>query len=34
MTLRIGRAALGICVAALISAPAMAQQKVWRHGII
>src|SRR6266567_4640588 len=30
----IGRAALGICVAALMSAPALAQEKVWRHGII
>ena len=29
-----GRTALGVCVAALLSAPAMAQEKVWRHGII
>src|SRR4029077_2033008 len=31
---RIGRAALGLGVAALLSAPALAQTKVWRHGII
>ena len=30
----IGRAALGVCVVALLSAPASAQEKVWRHGII
>ena len=30
----IGRFALGIGVAALMSAPGLAQQKVWRHGII
>jgi NitT/TauT family transport system substrate-binding protein len=30
----IGRAAFGICVAALMSLPAHAQEKVWRHGII
>src|SRR5205807_386584 len=29
-----GRAALGICAAALVSVPGSAQQKVWRHGII
>jgi NitT/TauT family transport system substrate-binding protein len=34
MSLRIGRAALGICVAVLMSAPGSAQEKVWRHGII
>jgi NitT/TauT family transport system substrate-binding protein len=34
MDLRIGRAALGACVAVLLSAPALAQGKVWRHGII
>jgi NitT/TauT family transport system substrate-binding protein len=34
MALRIGRAALGLCVAALMSAPGLAQEKVWRHGII
>jgi NitT/TauT family transport system substrate-binding protein len=33
-TARIGRAALGICVAVLTSAPGLAQEKVWRHGII
>ena len=30
----IGRAALGLGVAALVSGPALAQGKVWRHGII
>jgi NitT/TauT family transport system substrate-binding protein len=30
----LGRAALGLCVALLVSAPALAQEKVWRHGII
>jgi NitT/TauT family transport system substrate-binding protein len=34
MNLRIGRTALGICVAVLMSAPGLAQEKVWRHGII
>ena len=34
MSLRIGRVALGIGVAVLMSAPGSAQQKVWRHGII
>lgn len=34
MALRIGRAALGIGVAVLMSAPGWAQEKVWRHGII
>jgi len=34
MALPIGRAALGICLAALMSAPGLAQEKVWRHGII
>jgi NitT/TauT family transport system substrate-binding protein len=34
MTLWIGRAALGLCVAALATAPGLAQEKVWRHGII
>jgi NitT/TauT family transport system substrate-binding protein len=34
MDLWIGRAALGICVAALTAGPGAAQQKVWRHGII
>ena len=34
MGLRIGRAALGVCVAALVSAPASAQEKVWRHGLL
>src|SRR5690242_249362 len=34
MTLWIGRAALGFCVAALATAPGLAQEKVWRHGII
>src|SRR3981189_306790 len=29
-----GRAALGLGVAALLSGPALAQGKVWRHGII
>ena len=31
---RIGRAALGMGVAGLLSTPALAQTKVWRHGII
>ena len=30
----IGRAALGVGVAALLSAPASAQEKVWRHGLL
>jgi NitT/TauT family transport system substrate-binding protein len=30
----LGRAALGACLAVLIAAPALAQEKVWRHGII
>src|ERR1700731_1683404 len=30
----LGRAALGVCVALVVSAPALAQEKVWRHGII
>jgi NitT/TauT family transport system substrate-binding protein len=34
MALWIGRAALGLCVAALMSPPGLAQEKVWRHGII
>jgi NitT/TauT family transport system substrate-binding protein len=34
MALRLGPAALGICAAALVSAPGLAQEKVWRHGII
>jgi NitT/TauT family transport system substrate-binding protein len=34
MALRIGRAALGIGIAVLLSAPGWAQEKVWRHGII
>jgi NitT/TauT family transport system substrate-binding protein len=34
MPLWTGRAALGLCVAALMSAPGLAQEKVWRHGII
>jgi len=34
MGVRIGRAILGLCVAALLSGPAPAQDKVWRHGII
>jgi NitT/TauT family transport system substrate-binding protein len=34
MTQWTGRAALGICVALLMSAPGLAQEKVWRHGII
>jgi NitT/TauT family transport system substrate-binding protein len=34
MGLRIGPIALGLCVAALLSAPAPAQEKLWRHGII
>src|ERR1700758_4140181 len=34
MMLPFRRAALGVCLAALLSAPASAQEKVWRHGII
>ena len=34
MAMRIGRAVLGICAAALLSPPGLAQEKVWRHGII
>ncbi len=34
MSLRLGRAALGICVALALSASARAQERVWRHGII
>ncbi len=34
MALRIGRMALGIGLAVLLSAPGLAQEKVWRHGII
>jgi NitT/TauT family transport system substrate-binding protein len=34
MALWIGRAALGLWVAALMSAPGLAEEKVWRHGII
>ena len=34
MALRIGRMALGVGMAVLMSAPGLAQEKVWRHGII
>lgn len=34
MTLRVGPAALGICAVVLMSVPGLAQEKVWRHGII
>jgi len=34
MALKTGRIALGICVALAMSAPGVAQEKVWRHGII
>ena len=34
MGLRIGRVALGIGLAGLMSVPALAQGKVWKHGII
>jgi NitT/TauT family transport system substrate-binding protein len=34
MALTTGRAALGVCLAVLTSAPGLAQEKVWRHGII
>ena len=34
MSLRIARIVLGLCAAALMSGPALAQGKVWRHGII
>jgi NitT/TauT family transport system substrate-binding protein len=34
MGLRIARIVLGLCVAALMSGPVLAQGKVWRHGII
>src|ERR1700748_787225 len=34
MMLPFRRAALGVCLAALLSAPGWAQEKVWRHGII
>ncbi len=34
MTLKTGPAALGLCLAVLMSAPVLAQEKVWRHGII
>src|SRR5712691_532074 len=31
---RIARTVMGLCIAALVSGPALAQTKVWRHGII
>src|SRR5712691_7269445 len=31
---RIARTVMGLCAAALMSGPALAQGKVWRHGII
>src|SRR5262245_52104109 len=34
MTLRIGRVAFGVGIAALMTGSGMAQEKVWRHGII
>src|SRR5215475_1670100 len=30
----LGRAALGACLAVVVAAPALAQEKTWRHGII
>jgi NitT/TauT family transport system substrate-binding protein len=34
MALKTGPAVLGLCVAVLTSAPGLAQERVWRHGII
>jgi NitT/TauT family transport system substrate-binding protein len=34
MALKTAPAALGLCVALLMSAPGLAQERVWRHGII
>ncbi len=34
MALMTGPAVLGLCIAVLTSAPGLAQEKVWRHGII
>ena len=31
---RIARSVMGLCIAALVSGPALAQTKAWRHGII
>ncbi len=31
---RIARTVMGLCIAALVSGPALAQTKAWRHGII
>ncbi len=31
---RIARTVMGLCIAALVSGPALAQTKTWRHGII